>query len=224
MAVKGKTLPLHVQQEFEDYLTLPWTTRGAVTAQLRRARANLRQEEVRLREELRCFSRLQKLAAQGAASAEQLEEAKLYWETASAVLEVAKADLRLAQVAAVLDDGGDEPAEVELAAAPRQAAAPGHQDRLARPALLEQRPGQGHGVRLQGVLASRDHWLRIDLAFRPRDLAVSTYPAWRIARHCRADGADGPDRRGASGNGRAGQGRRGRYPWPCLSRYYEATD
>ncbi len=71
----------------------------AADAQLRRAQANLRQVEIRLREEQRRYSRLQKLAGQGAASAEQLEAAKLNWETATAILEVAKADLRLAEVA-----------------------------------------------------------------------------------------------------------------------------
>ncbi|MES9946806.1 MAG: efflux RND transporter periplasmic adaptor subunit [Candidatus Thiodiazotropha sp.] len=71
----------------------------AAAASRQRAKAFLRQADVRRREEQMGYQRLKKLAAKGAVSTEQLEQAKLDWEAASAAWEVAKADLSLADVA-----------------------------------------------------------------------------------------------------------------------------
>ncbi|MES9828033.1 MAG: efflux RND transporter periplasmic adaptor subunit [Candidatus Thiodiazotropha sp.] len=71
----------------------------AAAASRQRATAFLRQQDVRRREERMRYQRLKKLAAKGAVSSEKLEQAKLHWEEASAAWEVARADLKLADVA-----------------------------------------------------------------------------------------------------------------------------
>ena len=71
----------------------------ASAANLRRARAYLQQLEVHRREAKLNHGRTQRLAEKGAVSQEQLEEAKLNWEAATAAWEVAEAGLRLAEVA-----------------------------------------------------------------------------------------------------------------------------
>jgi RND family efflux transporter MFP subunit len=71
----------------------------AAAASRQRALAYLQQENVRRRQTQADYQRLQKLSAKGAVSIERLEAAKLDWEAATAAWEVAKADLRLADVA-----------------------------------------------------------------------------------------------------------------------------
>jgi RND family efflux transporter MFP subunit len=71
----------------------------AAAASRERALAYLQQENVRRRQTQADYQRLQKLSAKGAVSTERLEAAKLDWEAATAAWEVAKADLRLADVA-----------------------------------------------------------------------------------------------------------------------------
>jgi RND family efflux transporter MFP subunit len=71
----------------------------AAAASRQRALAFLKQEDVRRRQTLVDYRRLQKLSSKGAVSTERLEAAKLDWEAATAAWEVAKADLRLADVA-----------------------------------------------------------------------------------------------------------------------------
>ena len=71
----------------------------ASAANLQRARAYLQQLAVHRREAQLNHTRTQRLAEKGAVSQEQLEEAKLNWEAASAAWEVAEAGLRLAEVA-----------------------------------------------------------------------------------------------------------------------------
>ncbi|MBT3010456.1 MAG: efflux RND transporter periplasmic adaptor subunit [Candidatus Thiodiazotropha sp. (ex Lucina pensylvanica)] len=71
----------------------------AAAASRQRATAFLQQQDVRRREERMRYQRLKKLAAKGAVSSEKLDQAKLHWEAASAAWEVARADLKLADVA-----------------------------------------------------------------------------------------------------------------------------
>ncbi|MES9975150.1 MAG: efflux RND transporter periplasmic adaptor subunit [Candidatus Thiodiazotropha sp.] len=71
----------------------------AAAASRQRATAFLQQQDVRRREERMRYQRFEKLAAKGAVSSEKLEQAKLHWEAASAAWEVARADLKLADVA-----------------------------------------------------------------------------------------------------------------------------
>lgn len=71
----------------------------AAAARQQRARAYLQQEQVRRHEEEMRYQRLDKLSVKAAVSQEQLEQAKLNWEAATAAWEVARADLRLAEVA-----------------------------------------------------------------------------------------------------------------------------
>ncbi|MEW8022267.1 MAG: efflux RND transporter periplasmic adaptor subunit [Candidatus Thiodiazotropha sp.] len=71
----------------------------AAAAGRQRASAFLQQQDVRRREGRMRYRRLKKLAAKGAVSSEKLEQAKLDWEAASAAWEVARADLKLADVA-----------------------------------------------------------------------------------------------------------------------------
>ncbi|MEW8186746.1 MAG: efflux RND transporter periplasmic adaptor subunit [Candidatus Thiodiazotropha endolucinida] len=71
----------------------------AAAASRQRAKAFLQQQDVRRQEERMRYQRLEKLAAKGAVSSEKLEQAKLHWEAASAAWEVARADLKLADVA-----------------------------------------------------------------------------------------------------------------------------
>ena len=71
----------------------------ASAANLQRARAYLQQLGVHRREAQLNHIRTQRLAEKGAVSQEQLEEAKLNWEAATAAWEAAVAGLRLAEVA-----------------------------------------------------------------------------------------------------------------------------
>jgi membrane fusion protein, multidrug efflux system len=71
----------------------------AAAASRQRAQAYLQQADVRRRQTQSDYQRLQKLSAKGAVSTERVEAAKLDWEAATAAWEVAKADLRLADVA-----------------------------------------------------------------------------------------------------------------------------
>ena len=71
----------------------------AAAAQRQRAEAYAQQEAVRRKERRMRYQRLQKLAVKGAVSQERLEDAKLDWEAATAAWQVARAELRLAEVA-----------------------------------------------------------------------------------------------------------------------------
>ncbi|MEW8316872.1 MAG: hypothetical protein AB2658_17860, partial [Candidatus Thiodiazotropha endolucinida] len=71
----------------------------AAAASRQRATAFLQQQDVRRREERMRYQRLKKLAAKGAVSSEKLEQAKLHRDAASAAWGVARADLKLADVA-----------------------------------------------------------------------------------------------------------------------------
>jgi RND family efflux transporter MFP subunit len=70
----------------------------AAAARRQRAQAYLRQVEVALQQEQQRYSRMRRLAQTKSVSTEQLDEARLNWEAATAAREVARADLRLAQV------------------------------------------------------------------------------------------------------------------------------
>ncbi|MES9939447.1 MAG: efflux RND transporter periplasmic adaptor subunit, partial [Candidatus Thiodiazotropha sp. 6PLUC7] len=71
----------------------------AAAANRQRAQAFVQQQAVGRKEAKRRFQRLQKLVSKGAVTQEQLEDAKLNLEAATAALEVAKAELRLTDVA-----------------------------------------------------------------------------------------------------------------------------
>ncbi|MES9971738.1 MAG: efflux RND transporter periplasmic adaptor subunit [Candidatus Thiodiazotropha sp.] len=71
----------------------------AAAASRQRAKAYLQQQDVYRQDQQMRYRRLQKLGKKGAVSTEKLEEAKLNWEAAGAAWEVAKADLKLAEVA-----------------------------------------------------------------------------------------------------------------------------
>ncbi len=71
----------------------------AAAARRQQAQAQLRQVEVMLLQEQRRYDRKQRLGRTEAISEEQLEEAKLKRDAADAAREMARADLRLAQVA-----------------------------------------------------------------------------------------------------------------------------
>jgi RND family efflux transporter MFP subunit len=70
----------------------------AAAARQQRAQAYLQQVEVQLQQAERHYRRMRTLAQTESVSLEGLEEARLNWEAASAMREVARADLRLAQV------------------------------------------------------------------------------------------------------------------------------
>jgi RND family efflux transporter MFP subunit len=70
----------------------------AADARLQRAQAYLQQVEVQLEQARQRYRRIHQLARSESVSEEQLEEARLNWEAVSALREVARADLRLAQV------------------------------------------------------------------------------------------------------------------------------
>jgi RND family efflux transporter MFP subunit len=71
----------------------------AAAAQRQRAEAFVQQEAVRRQEEQMRLQRLETLAQKGAVSQERLEDAKLNWQAATAAWQVARAELRVAEVA-----------------------------------------------------------------------------------------------------------------------------
>lgn len=99
--VDGQVIDVAVSrgEQVENGQVLASMDNRASAARLQRARAHLKQQTVRRRREQLRHIRIKRLAEKGAVSDEQLEEAKLDWETASAAWQVAEADLRLAEVA-----------------------------------------------------------------------------------------------------------------------------
>ena len=71
----------------------------AADARRQRAKAYLQQVQVQLEQTRQRYQRMRRLAESESVSDEQLEEARLNWRGASALLDVARADLSLAQVA-----------------------------------------------------------------------------------------------------------------------------
>ena len=71
----------------------------AAAANRQRAEAHVQQQAVLRKEAKLRYQRLDKLVSKGAVTQEQLEDAELAWEAATAVWQVAKAELLLAEVA-----------------------------------------------------------------------------------------------------------------------------
>ena len=70
----------------------------AADARLQRAKAYLQQVQVQLEQARQRYQRMRRLAESESVAHEQLEEARLNWRAASALQDVARADLSLAQV------------------------------------------------------------------------------------------------------------------------------